>query len=121
MPRLIFRNEESDTRQVLPAMLLAATLPAALANAQRQDPFPSATVAYESSSEVYACQRLANGNTVMCNWLGHGQFGKAPHLIEVTPDKKVVWTSADHHAMRAVANVQVLDVPGDGTDGPILH
>ncbi len=30
-------------------------------------------------------QRLPNGNTVMSNWLGHGQFGKAPHLIEVTP------------------------------------
>jgi hypothetical protein len=66
-------------------------------------------------------QRLPNGNTVMCNWLGHGQFGKAPHLIEVTPDKKVVWTYADHHAMRAVASVQLLDVPGDATKGEILH
>jgi hypothetical protein len=66
-------------------------------------------------------ERLPNGNTVMCNWLGHGQFGKAPHVIEVTPDKKVVWTYADHRAMRAVASAQLLDVPGDATKGQILH
>jgi len=66
-------------------------------------------------------QRLPNGNTVMCNWVGHGQFGKAPHLIEVTPDKKVVWTFADHRAMKAVASVQLLDVPGDVIKGEIQH
>lgn len=66
-------------------------------------------------------ERLRNGNTVMCNWVGHGQFGKAPHVIEVTPDKKVVWTFADHRAMRAVASVQLLDVPGDVIHGEILH
>ena len=30
-------------------------------------------------------QRLPNGNTVMTNWLGHGHFGTAPQVIEVTP------------------------------------
>lgn len=66
-------------------------------------------------------QRLPNGNTVMSNWLGHGQFGKAPHVIEVTRDKKVVWTFADHKTMRTVASLQLLDVPGDATKGEILH
>lgn len=66
-------------------------------------------------------QRLPNGNTVMSNWLGHGNFGKAPHLIEVTPDKKVVWTFSDHHTMRTISSVQLLDVPGDVTKGEILH
>ncbi len=66
-------------------------------------------------------QRLPNGNTVMANWLGHGQFGKAPHLIEVTPDKKVVWTFADHQAMRTISSLQLLDVPGDVTKGGIAH
>ncbi len=34
-------------------------------------------------------QRLANGNTVICSY---GQRdGKMPKLLEVTPDKKVVW------------------------------
>ena len=66
-------------------------------------------------------QRLPNGNTLMSNWLGHGQFGKAPHLVEVTPDKKVVWTFADHQAMKTISSVQLLDVPGDATKGEIWH
>jgi outer membrane protein assembly factor BamB len=66
-------------------------------------------------------QRLPNGNTVMSNWLGHGQFGKAPHLIEVTPEKKVVWTFADHQTMKTVSSLQLLDVPGDATKGEIAH
>jgi hypothetical protein len=66
-------------------------------------------------------QRLPNGNTVMANYLGHGQFGKAPHLIEVTPDKKVVWTFSDHKRVKTIASVQLLDVPGDATKGEILH
>ncbi len=66
-------------------------------------------------------QRLPNGNTVMSNWLGHGQLGKAPHLIEVTPDKKVVWTFSDHRAVRTITSVQLLDVAGDATKGEIVH
>jgi outer membrane protein assembly factor BamB len=66
-------------------------------------------------------QRLPNGNTVMSNWLGHGQFGKAPHVIEVTPAKKVVWTFADHQTMKTISSVQLLDVPGDVTKGEIAH
>ena len=57
-------------------------------------------------------QRLPNGNTVMANWLGHNQFGKAPHLIEVTPDKRVVWTFNDHQTMRTVSSVVILDAAG---------
>ena len=66
-------------------------------------------------------QRLPNGNTVFANWLGHGQFGKAPQLIEVTPDKKVVWTFSDTNTLRTISSVQLLDVPGDVTRGEILH
>jgi Mal s 1 allergenic protein-like len=66
-------------------------------------------------------QRLPNGNTVMTNWLGHGQLGKGPHVIEVTPEKKVVWTFADHRAMKAVSSIQLLDLPGNATKGGILH
>jgi hypothetical protein len=66
-------------------------------------------------------QRLPNGNTVICNWLGHGQFGKAPHLIEITPDKRVVWTFADHVTMKTISNVVLLDVPGNPIRGEILH
>jgi hypothetical protein len=66
-------------------------------------------------------QRLPNGNTVMTNWLGHGRLGTAPHIIEVTPEKQVVWTFADHQTMKTIATIQLLDVPGDATRGEILH
>ncbi len=65
--------------------------------------------------------RLPNGNTVMCNWVGHGEFGKAPHVIEITPDKKVVWTFQDHVTMKTISSVQILDVPGDPLKGEFLH
>jgi hypothetical protein len=65
--------------------------------------------------------RLPNGNTVMSNWLGHGQLGKAPHVIEVTRDKKVVWTFADHQTMKTVSSIQVLDEPLDCLKGKVLH
>jgi outer membrane protein assembly factor BamB len=65
-------------------------------------------------------QKLPNGNVLISNWLGHGKFGKAPHLLEITPDKKVVWTYADHQAFKTIATVQVFaegDTPlrGEGT------
>ena len=60
-------------------------------------------------------------HTVMSNWLGHGQFGKSPHLIEVTPDKKVVWTFSDHKTMRTISSIQLLDLPGDAIKGEIWH
>ena len=66
-------------------------------------------------------QRLPNGNTVMTNWLGHGKFGTAPHIIEVTPEKKVVWTFQDHKTMKTVSSIQLLDVEGDCTKFEILH
>jgi hypothetical protein len=56
-------------------------------------------------------QRLANGNTLICNWLGHGQFGKSPHLVEVTPDKRAVWSFANHKAVRTISNAVLLDTP----------
>ena len=56
-------------------------------------------------------QRLANGNTLICNWLGHGQFGKSAHLIEITPDKRAVWSFADHQAMRTISNAVLLTEP----------
>lgn len=66
-------------------------------------------------------QRLPNGNTLMSNWVGHGQFGTAPHLIEVTRDKKVVWTFADHERFRTIASVQLLGLPGDPARGEVQH
>lgn len=66
-------------------------------------------------------QRLPNGHTLISNWLGHGQLGKAPHLLEVTPDKRVVWTYANHTDFRTVASVMVLDENGNAPTGEALH
>lgn len=64
--------------------------------------------------------RLANGNMVFGNWLGHGQLGKAPHLFEVTPDKKVVWTY-ENPTMKALGTVQVTDDGGNSVAGEVIH
>jgi hypothetical protein len=66
-------------------------------------------------------QRLPNGNTVLCNYLGHGHLGEQPHLFEITRDKKIVWQFADHANFKTINQIQLLDVPGDVTKGEILR
>jgi len=53
--------------------------------------------------------RLANGNTIICS---RGGDGKGPQLVEVTPDKKVVWVLKDWANFGPATAVQVLDDPG---------
>ncbi len=66
-------------------------------------------------------QRLPNGNTVMANWLGHNQFGTAPDLIEVTPDKRVVWTFYGRQTIKTISSVQILDLPAGPLAQAVLH
>ncbi len=66
-------------------------------------------------------QRLPNGNTVFCNYLGHGHLGEQPHLFEITREKKIVWEFADHLHFKVINQVQLLDIPGDATTGEILR
>ncbi|NQV32624.1 MAG: hypothetical protein HQ515_08025 [Phycisphaeraceae bacterium] len=66
-------------------------------------------------------QRLRNGNTVLTNWLGHGQFGKAPHAFEVTRDKKVVWLYNDYSFLKTMSSIQILDTNGKKSRGRVLH
>jgi len=70
---------------------------------------------------VAGVQRLPNGNTVVCNWLGHGYIGNGTLIFEVTPDKKVVWKVEDHQTFKAVAAIQLLDTPGDVAKGGIVR
>ena len=56
-----------------------------------------------------SCVRLANGNTILC---GRGNDGKTSQLIEVTPEKKVVWALTDWTNLGPVSAVQILDDPG---------
>jgi len=57
---------------------------------------------------VSSLQVLKNGNYVVGNFL-RGQEGKGAHAFEVTRDKKVVWTFADHALARSITTVRVLD------------
>jgi outer membrane protein assembly factor BamB len=57
---------------------------------------------------VSSLQVLRNGNYVVGNFL-RGQEGTGAHAFEVTRDKKVVWTFADHKAAASVTTVRVLD------------
>ncbi len=70
---------------------------------------------------IAGVQRLPNGHTVIANWLGHGQFGKAPHLIEIAPDKRVVWTFSDHQTFRTISSLQILDTAADAVRGEVWH
>ena len=67
------------------------------------------------------CQRLPNGNTIFCNYLGHGHIGTQPEFFEITPEKKVVWQFEDHEHFKTINQIQVLDVKGDVTKGEILR
>ena len=70
---------------------------------------------------VAGVQRLPNGNTVVCNWGGHGYVGQQPLIFEITRDKKVVWKFDDYARFKTISSVQLLDVPGDVTKWEILR
>src|SRR6185436_18137965 len=53
--------------------------------------------------------RLANGNTIICS---RGGNGKGPQLVEVTPDKTVVWVLWDWANLGPATAVQILNDPG---------
>jgi hypothetical protein len=56
-----------------------------------------------------SCTRLDNGNTIFTS---RGGAGKGPQLVEVTPDKKVVWVLQDWQDLGDATAVQILDDPG---------
>ena len=56
---------------------------------------------------VSSIQILKNGNYLVGNFL-RGQEGKGAHAFEVTKDKKVVWTFADHKQFRSVTTVRAV-------------
>jgi hypothetical protein len=66
-------------------------------------------------------QCLPNGNMLLTNWLGHNQFGKAPHAFEITRDKKVVWVYNDTTFLKTMSSIQVLDLNADFSNDNVLH
>ena len=57
----------------------------------------------------WAAVRLKNGNTIVGS---RETEGKTPQLVEVTPDKKVVWVLQDWANFGPATAVQILDEPG---------
>jgi hypothetical protein len=65
---------------------------------------------YRFAVAPQSCTRLANGNTIFCS--RGSTSGKGPQLVEVTPDKKVVWVLQDWKTFGSASAVQILDDPG---------
>lgn len=59
-----------------------------------------------------SCTRLDNGNTIICSRGGNNKGPRGPQLVEVTPDKKVVWALEDWTDLGPATCVQILDDPG---------
>jgi hypothetical protein len=65
---------------------------------------------------------LADGNTLINNWTGGlplEEWPKAVQLIEVTPDKKVVWALQDWKTLGPASSTQLLDEPGVPENGDL--
>lgn len=62
--------------------------------------------------------RLSNGNTVICNWIGGNkkveEWAGSVQAFEVTPDKKLVWilSSWDNPDLGTATAIQMLDKNG---------
>ena len=74
---------------------------------------------------VHQCERLANGDTVLCNWVAGtrglnktNDWPKTVQAIEVTPDKKVVWALREWKDpdLGTGSEIQMLDEPGNPAD-----
>jgi hypothetical protein len=71
---------------------------------------------------VQEVSRLANGNTLINNWSGGlplEQIQTAVQVIEVTPDKKVVWGLKDWKTLGPASSMQLLDEPGIPENGDL--
>jgi len=62
--------------------------------------------------------RLANGDTVICNWCPHNLdpklWPRTVQVLEVTPEKKVVWALSEwkNPDLGPASSIQLLDEPG---------
>jgi hypothetical protein len=69
--------------------------------------------------------RLANGNTVICNWCAGNnkteEWSGTVQVFEVTPDKKVIWalSSWDNPDLGPSTYIQLLDEPGNPDNGEL--
>jgi hypothetical protein len=75
---------------------------------------------------VQEVDRLANGNTVICNWTGSLKKADWPtivQVIEVTPDKKVVWAIREwkNPDLGTASCIHLLDQKGKEEKGDLMR
>jgi hypothetical protein len=69
--------------------------------------------------------RLANGDTVICNWCPHNLDSKlwpgTVQVLEVTPEKKIVWALSEWKDpdLGPASSIQLLDEPGAAENGDL--
>ena len=71
---------------------------------------------------VQEADRLANGDTVICNWSGSlplESWADTVQVVEVTADKKVVWALKDWQTLGPASSIQLLDEPGIPENGDL--
>ncbi len=69
-----------------------------------RDDLPGRSLAF-----VAGLQRLPNGNTVFTNWHGHEPNKEQPQVLEISPDKKVVWEYKDFTNLSYLSSIEILD------------
>jgi len=62
---------------------------------------------------VAGMQRLANGNTLIVNWGGHGHLRQQPQIVEVSRDKKIVARLWDDQRFKTPTSIFALGEKGD--------
>jgi hypothetical protein len=75
---------------------------------------------------VHQAIRLANGNTIICNWttrVKKPDWPKIVQLIEVTPDKKVVWAinQWENPDLGPASCIQILGEPGKAEEMELMR
>jgi Mala s 1-like protein len=70
---------------------------------------------------VAGLQRLPNGNTLICNWGGHGHVGQQPQIVEITREKEVVGVIYDFDQFGTLSGVFLLNLEQDPTQFEVLR
>jgi hypothetical protein len=88
-------------------------------DAQRRTVWQLANTDFSDALIKDACgaQRLPNGNTVLTSY---GIGANRTKLIEVTPDKKLIWSYTDERP-HGIHHFQILTTNGKTIDGPALR
>jgi len=110
---LISGNQNAFVREINPAGEIVWEV--------KKDDLPG--IPLHSVQEV---DRLANGNTVICNWtasLKKSDWPTIVQIIEVTPDKKVVWALREWNNpdLGTASCIQLLDQKGKEEKGDFMR